>query len=93
MPRKSMDEVELTEAERAELQARARRYTAPYFQVVRAKMILFAADGMTNEQIAARLDTPRQVVARWRHRFVREGLPGLDDRPRSGRPPLSGRRP
>jgi hypothetical protein len=37
--------------------------------------------------IASRLDTPRQIVSKWRQRFYRERLAGLDEQPRGGRPP------
>ena len=61
-------------------------YTAPYAQVVRAKIVLLAAEGMANVEIAARLDTSPQVVHRWRKRFGERRLKGLEDAPRSGRP-------
>jgi hypothetical protein len=48
---------------------RATRYTLPYFQVIRAKMILLAAQGLGNDEIAARLNTRREVVSMWRKRF------------------------
>ena len=41
-----------------------------------------------NDEIAARLDTPRQVVSKWRKRFYDERLAGLTDLPRGGRPPI-----
>ena len=65
----------------------ARSYSAPHRDVVRAKIVLLAADGLSNEEIAARLDTPRQIVSKWRKRFYEQRLTGLQDRPRSGRPP------
>ena len=88
MPRKSPYVLTLTADQRLELEARARRYTLPYRDVVRAKMILMAAAGLDNDEIAARLDTRREIVSKWRKRFFEEGLPGLDERPRGGRPPL-----
>ena len=87
MPRISPYSTTLTEAERTELEARARRYTSPYSDVVRARIVLYAADGLGNDEIAARLDTPRQVVSKWRKRFYDERLAGLTDLPRGGRPP------
>ena len=69
-----------------ELRRRAAKYTLPYFQVQRAKMILMAADGLNNDQIAARLDTRREVVWLWRKRFYTERLAGLEERSRPGRP-------
>jgi transposase len=41
---------------------------------------------MPNDAIASRLDTPRQMVSKWRKRFVLARLPGLDEQPRGGRP-------
>jgi len=95
MPRSSPFTIRLSSAEVAQLEKRAAKYTLPYFQVQRAKMILLAAEGLTNEQIAARLDTRREVVCFWRKRFFTERLPGLEERSRPGRPrtfsPRSGR--
>ncbi|MBT2302063.1 helix-turn-helix domain-containing protein [Variovorax paradoxus] len=86
MPRKSPFRIELTLNESAELNRRATRYTLPYFEVVRAKMILMAAEGLDNDEIAARLDTRREVVSQWRQRFFKDRLAGLDERARPGRP-------
>ena len=86
MPRKSPFCIELTADETAELNRSAARYTLPYFEVVRAKMILMAASGMDNDEIAARLDTRREVVSEWRKRFFKDRLLGLDERARPGRP-------
>ena len=86
MPRNSPFVIELTEKEATILQERARKYTLPYFQVLRAQMILLAADGLRNDEIAARLNTRREVVSQWRKRFFFERLPGLEERSRPGRP-------
>lgn len=86
MPRKSPFCIELSPEESAELSRRAVRYTLPYFEVVRAKMILMAANGMDNDEIAARLDTRREVVSQWRKRFFKQRLAGLEERARPGRP-------
>jgi hypothetical protein len=86
MPRSSPFSIELSRQEERELRRRADKYTLPYFQVVRAKMILLAADGLANDQIASRLDTRREVVSMWRKRFFEERLAGLDERSRPGRP-------
>src|SRR5207245_2305420 len=51
-----------------------------------AKIVLLAAEGLSNEVIASRLDTPRQIVSKWRKRFALARLPGLEDEPRGGRP-------
>ena len=86
MPRKSPFHIQLSPKEAAELHRRAARYTLPYFEVVRAKMILMAAQGMGNDEIAARLDTRREVVSQWRKRFFKDRLAGLEERARPGRP-------
>lgn len=90
MPRKSPFSIDLSEQEAAELNRRATKYTLPYFEVVRARMILMAAQGLDNDEIAARLDTRREVVSLWRKRFFMDRLAGLDERERPGRPRLAG---
>ena len=86
MPRKSPYIIELSDQEREVLEAQACRYTLSYRDVVRAKIVLMAAAGFDNDQIAARLDTRREVVSKWRKRFFTERLGGLQERPRRGRP-------
>jgi Winged helix-turn helix len=86
MPRVSPYVVQLTKTEQEALAARVRRYTSPYRDVIRAKIVLLAAQGLANDVIAMRLDTPRQIVSKWRKRFCTERLPGLDEQPRGGRP-------
>ncbi|CAN5807860.1 hypothetical protein BH24ACT15_BH24ACT15_34760 [soil metagenome] len=88
MPRHSPYTINLTDAERAELQARARTYTLTYREVVRAKIVLYAAEGLRNDQIAERLDIRRESVSKWRKRFFQQRLDGLIERPRTGRPPV-----
>jgi transposase len=87
MPRNSPFQIELSPAESDWLQRMAARYTSPYYSVVRAKIVLLAAQGLENQEIAQRLDLPRQVVSKWRKRFFDHRLEGLQDQPRSGRPP------
>jgi transposase len=87
MPRTSPYSIALTDDERRRLEAAARKYTSSYSEVVRARIVLYAADGQGNDEIAARLDTPRQVVSKWRKRFFEQRLAGLTDLPRGGRPP------
>ena len=86
MPRPSPYKIELSDEEKQALLRRARRYTLPYFEVQRAKMILLAAEGLSNDEIARRLDSRREVVSMWRKRFFEERLAGLEERPRPGRP-------
>lgn len=86
MPRKSPYQIELTTEERILLEQQARRYTLPYRDVMRAKIVLLAAQGYGNDEIAARLDSRREIVSKWRKRFFEERLAGLEERPRHGRP-------
>ena len=85
MPRRSPFTVVLSEEERRRLDSLARQYTAPYCDVIRAKIILLAAEGLSNDVISSQLDTPRRIVSKWRKRFCLARLPGLEDEPRGGR--------
>jgi len=78
--------IELSGEERAELERRVACYTLPHKVVMRAKMILYAAEGEPTAEIARRLETAPRVVGRWRKRFFEERLAGLEDRERAGRP-------
>jgi len=86
MPRKSPYVIRLSGDQKEKIKSIARKYTSPYRDVIRARMALYAAEGMGNDEIAARLDTPRQIVSKWRKRFFEEGLAGLEEKPRHGRP-------
>ena len=89
MPRTSPYLIRLSGAERSELESHARQYTSPYYSVLRAKIILLAAEGVANDEIGARLSVPRQIVSKWRKRFFEKRTAGLQDEARSGRPPAS----
>lgn len=86
MPRKSPFRIVLSEQEANELSRRAAKYTLPYFQVLRAKIILLAAQGMTNDEIASILNVRRESVSMWRKRFFEKRIAGLEELPRPGRP-------
>ena len=86
MPRTSPFRILLSRAEFTELSRRAMKYTLPYYQVVRAKMILLAAEGLGNDEIASSLHTRREIVSLWRKRFFEQRLAGLEDQTRPGRP-------
>jgi transposase len=77
MPSQSPFRIEPTKDEHAILQKRAAAHTAPYWEVVRARIVLLAAEGTSNKEIAARLDTTPQTACKWRKRFYEEGL-GMD---------------
>ena len=88
MPRCSPYNIVLTKIEDRELRRRATKYTLPYYVVLRAQMILLAAEGFSNDEIATSLSVGRDVVSLWRKRFFHQRLPGLEERPRPGRPPV-----
>lgn len=78
----------LTVELRVRLEELAHSLTFQHRFVERARIILHAADGMDNSAIARRVGVARRVVVKWRSRFAELGMPGLADRPRSGRPPM-----
>src|SRR5215212_3000060 len=78
--------VALSETEERELRRRAAQYTRPHREVIRAKVVLLAAEGHHDSEIARRLDCTDKTAAKWRRRFIAEGVAGLDERPRPGRP-------
>ena len=86
MSRPSPFEVCLSTDDRAVLEERASSRTLAHARVVRARIVLLAADGAQNVDIARRVGACVDVASKWRKRFCEEGLAGLEDRPRSGRP-------
>ena len=74
--------------EQEELEVIAVSRTAPYRKVQRARLVLAAAVGKTNQEISREAGLSRLSVGMWRRRFISEGLSGLEDRPRPGKPPL-----
>ena len=77
----------LSSTEQAILSARASSARAQHRMVIRAKIVLAAAQGHSNAAIAAELGMHIDTVRRWRRRFTQHGVDGLADRARSGRPP------
>ena len=80
-------QIVLTEGERDQLEALIRAQTSSQRDVRRARVILAAASGEETIAIAARLGHSTSTVSRWRKRYGRNGMKGLLDLPRSGRPP------
>jgi transposase len=78
----------LTDVERAELEGWARRRTSAAGLAMRSRIVLAAADGESNTELARRLGLSRSTVKRWRNRFVQARCDGLLDEPRPGRPRL-----
>jgi len=77
--------VRLTDAQRAELRGASRRAVGRV--ALRAQMVLLSGRGYSVPQIAAIHECGEDVVRLWLHRYEREGVAGLQDEPKSGRPP------
>ena len=81
-------QITLTDDERQTLNRWTRGRRTPARLVLRAKIVLLAADGMMNKDIAESLKTARKTVSLWRTRFAEQRLTGVEkDAPRGGRPP------
>ena len=78
--------VVLSDTERHELEGRVRRRKSSHGAARRARIILLAADGLSNVAIAKKLDVSRLTVGTWRRRFAEKRLDGLSDAPRPGAP-------
>src|SRR4051812_49708379 len=78
--------VNVPEADRRELERRARDKGAPARVVERARIVLLAADGVPGKQIAAMVGCAESTVVTWRGRYAESGLTGLEDLPRPGKP-------
>src|SRR3954463_15979797 len=78
--------IELSEDERAQLEAWTRRRTSAQALAQRSRIVLLAAEGLKNTEIAEELGIHRAMAAKWRSRFARQRLDGLTDEPRPGRP-------
>jgi winged helix-turn helix protein len=77
----------LSEEEQQELERLSRGLVAPHRQVVRAKVVLAIAAGKSLSVIAREVGRQRRIVRKWGERFQKKRLRGLQDDPRSGRPP------
>ncbi|PJE23025.1 MAG: IS630 family transposase, partial [Mycobacterium sp.] len=90
MPTPHAAVIVLTADERAELEGWARRRTSAAGLAMRSRIVLAAADGGSNTELAERLGLSITTVRRWRNRFVVDRLDGLLDEPRPGRPRVVG---
>jgi transposase len=80
-------QITLSDKDRQVLQRWARGRSTPARLVLRARIVLAAAEGKRNQAIAAELNTNRPLVGKWRTRFAQKGLAGIEkDAPRGGRP-------
>ncbi|WP_433345351.1 IS630 family transposase [Microtetraspora malaysiensis] len=87
MPVPRARQIVLAAAERRRLKQLAYSHTAPYQQVIRVRIVLDAAHGYSNAKISRRRKVSIDTIRLWRGRYADEGMKGLADRPRSGRPP------
>ena len=87
MPFAPAPRLRLGAGDRKRLEAVVRKRTSPQRDVLRARIILLCADGLPHRQIKRELHTSVDTIIRWRSRYKQEGLEGLKDRPRPGRPP------
>ncbi len=88
MPSPHAPPIVLDDVIREQLEALARAHSTPQAFAFRARIVLRAADeeAPCNLQIAVELGCSRDTVGLWRRRFATQGLSGLQDAPRSGRP-------
>lgn len=78
--------IELSEEDRDFLEALTRRRSAPAREVLRARIVLLANQGLGNKEIAQKLGSNHCTVGHWRRRFASAGISGLSELPRSGAP-------
>jgi transposase len=86
MPHRVPTALRLSAAERADLEGWARRRKTAQALALRARIVLQAAAGSSNTAIAAALGVSKHTVGKWRERFAKDRLEGLQDQPRSGAP-------
>ncbi|HET9255586.1 MAG TPA: helix-turn-helix domain-containing protein [Pseudonocardiaceae bacterium] len=88
MPASRACQISVTASERHRLKKLVRTQTAAQRDVLRARIVLLAAGGLSNNRIAARLGITVDTARKWRNRYAAAGRDGLADQPRSGRPPM-----
>jgi transposase len=87
MPAARARQIVLAACDRHRLKRLERSQTAPYRQVLRARIVLLGARGVSNQGIARRVGVTVDTARKWRGRFAAHGMAGLTDRQRPGRPP------
>src|SRR6478752_2939989 len=90
MPSPHAAQIVLTDDERDELEGWTRRRTSAAGLALRARIVLAAAEGGSNVELADRLELDRSTIRKWRNRFVQSRCDGLLDEPRPGRPRVVG---
>lgn len=83
---KQIKRISLTDIQYQELQLIVNKRTAPQQQVLRSKIILMTAEGVSVKEICKVLKISKVIVRKWKERFLKFGIVGLNDQPRSGAP-------
>lgn len=78
--------INLSQEDRLQLTSLARSRSLPHALVTRARLVLMAAEGLANRSIAEKLDLSQQSVCLWRRRYLQNGIQGLHDELKAGRP-------
>jgi putative transposase len=86
MAGRQADLVMLSVEDRTFLEAQVRRDKAPRSLSDRCRMVLLCAEGLQSRQVAERLGVHEHTVGKWHRRFVQDGIEGLSDEYRAGRP-------
>lgn len=86
MPTPTAVAIELSDDERTRLESWSRRRSTAQALALRSRIVLAAADGLSNLEIAEQLAVSRPTVTKWRNRYAELRLDGLLDEPRPGRP-------
>lgn len=87
LEKKTRLKVVLDREQRIVLEEIAHALTYPFRDVIRARTILMLGDGVSQAEVSRRVGLRRRIVRKWAARFIDRGLLGLNDAPRSGRPP------
>jgi transposase len=87
MPFPPAQPLQLRPGDRDTLESMVRKRTLAQRLVFRARIVLCCAEGLPHREIKRRLNTSVDSVVRWRKRYEQQGIDGLQDLPRPGRPP------
>ena len=87
MPFPPAPPLQLRAGDQDKLEAMVRKRTLAQRLVFRARIILYCAEGLPHRRIKRQLNTSVDTVVRWRGRYEQQGIDGLEDKPRPGRPP------
>jgi putative transposase len=83
---KQIRSIHLIDQQRSELEQVIHKRTSPQQMVLRSQIIVMTAQGLAVDEIMKRLGTSKLTIRKWKKRFIDEGLAGLSDKPRPGKP-------